>query len=90
MYSVAGWWLATDGQQVKVLQCLCSKSSPLSVFLSLQETYEQKRKEHMKEMQVKEERMRQMFVQKVCKLSLFPFLSYPPSFLLSHMWHLSH
>ncbi len=35
---------------------------------SLQETYEQKRKEHMREMQTKEERMRQMFVQKVHNL----------------------
>lgn len=35
---------------------------------SLQETYEQKRSEHLKEMQAREERMRQMFVQKVCQL----------------------
>ncbi len=33
---------------------------------SLQETYEAKRVEHIREMQSKEERMRQMFVQKVC------------------------
>ena len=33
--------------------------------VSLQETYEQKRLEHVREMQAKEERMRQMFVQKV-------------------------
>lgn len=33
--------------------------------VSLQETYEQKRKENLLEMQAKEERMRQMFVQKV-------------------------
>ena len=37
--------------------------TPLSY--SLQETYEQKRLEHVREMQAKEERMRQMFVQKV-------------------------
>ena len=36
---------------------------------SLQETYEQKRLEHVREMQAKEERMRQMFVQKVGMLS---------------------
>lgn len=35
---------------------------------SLQETYEQKRSEHLKEMQAREERMRQMFVQKVWPL----------------------
>ena len=35
------------------------------VTCSLQETYEQKRSEHLKEMQAREERMRQMFVQKV-------------------------
>jgi len=34
-------------------------------FNSLQETYEQKRSEHLREMQSREERMRQMFVQKV-------------------------
>lgn len=33
--------------------------------VSLQETYEQKRSEHLKEMHAREERMRQMFVQKV-------------------------
>lgn len=33
--------------------------------VSLQETYEHKRQEHIHEMQLKEERMRQMFVQKV-------------------------
>lgn len=36
---------------------------------SVQETYEQKRQDHLREMQSKEEQMRQMFVQKVstCK-----------------------
>ena len=37
----------------------------LSLCCSLQETYEHKRQEHLQEMQLKEERMRQMFVQKV-------------------------
>lgn len=36
------------------------------VVTSLQETYEQKRSEHLKDMHAREERMRQMFVQKVC------------------------
>ena len=36
------------------------------MWYSLQETYEAKRSEHVREMQTKEERMRQMFVQKVC------------------------
>ena len=44
-----------------------SLSFPLSLLsCSLSEAYEQKRKEHFKEMQAKEEHMRQMFVQKVC------------------------
>lgn len=34
--------------------------------VSLQETYENKRQQHLRDMQTKEERMRQMFVQKVC------------------------
>lgn len=33
--------------------------------VSLQETYEIKRQQHLRDMQTKEERMRQMFVQKV-------------------------
>ena len=37
---------------------------------SLQETYEAKRSEHVREMQTKEERMRQMFVQKVCSVGV--------------------
>ena len=36
--------------------------------VSLQETYEKKRQQHLREMQSKEERMRQMFVQKVSQL----------------------
>ena len=41
-------------------------SMSVCTFLcSLQETYEAKRQEHLREMQQKEERMRQMFVQKV-------------------------
>ncbi len=38
----------------------------LCFVYSLQETYEAKRSEHIREMQTKEEKMRQMFVQKVC------------------------
>ena len=40
--------------------------------VSLQETYEIKRQQHLRDMQAKEERMRQMFVQKVRNLTLEP------------------
>lgn len=39
---------------------------------SVQETYEQKRQDHLREMQGKEEQMRQMFVQKVRSQFLSP------------------
>lgn len=37
----------------------------LTVYLSLQETYEARRQSYMKELQQREEQMRQSFVQKV-------------------------
>ena len=40
------------------------------MFHSLSEAYEQKRKEHFKVMQSKEEHMRQMFVQKVSTVTM--------------------
>ena len=46
----------------------------ICIVASLQETYEQKRSEHLKDMHAREERMRQMFVQKVC------------IYVLSEMW----
>ena len=47
----------------------------LIVYYSAQETYEQKRQDHLREMQAKEEQMRQMFVQKVCSPALWNILS---------------
>jgi septin family protein len=44
--------------------------SPLFLCCSAQDTYEQKRQDHLREMQGKEEQMRQMFVQKVSTESL--------------------
>ncbi len=52
-----GGFTACDLSNVhNVRLCVCS----------VQETYEQKRQDHLREMQGKEEQMRQMFVQKVC------------------------
>jgi len=50
---------------------------------SVQETYEQKRQEHMRQMQAKEEQMRQMFVQKV-RVQLGSKLMY---FCVVREWH---
>lgn len=46
--------------------CCTVGRNPLSViFYSLQETYEQKRNQHLAELQRKEDEMRQMFVVRV-------------------------
>ena len=61
--------MSADNRPVRLVLIITLHGSIIMLLYadSLQETYEQKRSEHLKEMQAREERMRQMFVQKVCK-----------------------